>query len=164
MKGQKVMSQWQPKARPARPPAIPPEFRERENDHRNAQMHVQPQAPWQYPQAIPQAIPQVERPFAQPSIAPRKRELPPYPAHLVRFPDGLLPGSSRRRRGMSVWRIFYLGRHPIALLVELWLTLAVIGLVCGWIVLVALAWALWAGAVSVVWLLRAAPAAMRRHP
>lgn len=149
MKGQKVMSQWQPEDPRARPPAIPPGFQ--------ARMNVHPHWQSQYPQAIPQA----PQSIAQTPLARRKRQLPPYPAHLVRFPEGLLPGSSRRRRGVSVWRIFYLGRHPILLLVELWLTVAVAALVCAWIVLVALAWALWTGAVTVGWLCRSA-AAMRR--
>ena len=140
------MSQWQPEDPYARPPVIPPQF-ERRNERLPVPMHVQPQA---------------AQPVAQPPIATRRRKLRPYPYRLVRFPEGLLPGSGRRRRGVSVWRIFYLGRHPIALLIELWLTVAVIGVVCAWIVLVALAWAAWTAAVTIVWLCQAAAAAMRR--
>ena len=142
------MSQWQPDGRSARPPAIPPEFRDRENGHPNGPMHVQRQ------------FPQGFQPLARRPRPARRR--PPYPYDLVRFPAGALPGSRRRRRGVSVYRIFFLGRHPVLLLIELWLTVAVIGAVCAWIVLVALAWALWTGAVSVVWLCRVAAAAVRR--
>lgn len=90
-------------------------------------------------------------------VAPRNSRLqapargrPPYPAHLVRFPSQALP-RSRRSRGPSLFQVVYLGTHPVALLLSLVISLFAGGLVCAWIVLVAVAWAMWCAAVTLWW-------------
>lgn len=148
------MSQWQPADPRRRPPVTPPQF-ERRNEPLHAPAHVQRQ----YPQEFQPAAPPRQFPAAPPRRTRSGR--PPYPAHLVRFPDGALPGSSRRRRGVSGRRIFFLGRHPVLLLIELWIVAAAIGFVCAWIALVVTVWALWTAAVTAAWLCRVAAAAVR---
>lgn len=121
-------------------------------------MHVHPHGPLQYPQAFPQQFPQQLRP-APPSRPARRRR--PYPASLVRFPWGALP-QSRRKRGPSIGRVFYLGRHPIALLIEMLLTAIALEVILGWIALVVLAWAAWAALVTVNWACQVATDGLRR--
>lgn len=63
---------------------------------------------------------------------------------------------------MSGRRVFFLGRHPVLLLIELYLAAAVIGFVFAWIAMVVTLWALWTAAVTVGWLCQSAAAAVRR--
>lgn len=133
---------------------MPDQFRQR-NERLHAPTHVQRQ--------YPQEFRQVAQPPQFPAAPPRRTRpgRPPYPSHLVRFPSGALP-RSRRRRGPSARRIFYLGRHPVALLIEMCLTLLALEVIVGWIALVVAAWALWTAVVTVGWLCKVAAAAMRR--
>jgi hypothetical protein len=101
------------------------------------------------------------QPPRHPRATRAPRRLPPYPAHLVRFPWNALP-RSRRRRGPSLGRIFYLGRHPVALLIEACLTMLVLWVLVAWIVLVVGVWAMWASAVTMGWLAQVAAAALRQ--
>jgi hypothetical protein len=98
---------------------------------------------------------------AAPPVPHSARRRPPYPAHLVRFPSHALP-RSRRKRGPSLGRIFYLGRHPIALLIEMVLTVIAFEVILAWIALVAAGWAAWVILVTIAWACRAAAAAMSR--
>lgn len=130
--------QWQ---RSAPPPHHPNPAPTGYTDHRQAPAAPQRQAP--------------------PPVPHPTRRRPPYPAHLVRFPSGALP-RSRRRGGPSIGRIFYLGRHPIALLIEMCLTLIALEVIVAWIALVVTAWASWTAAVSIAWLFQVAAARLRR--
>jgi hypothetical protein len=59
-------------------------------------------------------------------------------------------------------RIFYLGRHPVALLIEAFLTILVLEVILAWVVLVVGVWAVWASTVTMGWLIQVAAAALRR--
>jgi hypothetical protein len=73
----------------------------------------------------------------------------------VRFPRNAFP-RSRRRHGPSIGRIFYLGRHPVALVIEACLTLLVLEVIVAWAMVVIVAWAMWASAVTTGWLVQVA--------
>lgn len=90
-----------------------------------------------------------------------QRTFPPYPARLASLPGRALPGSGRRRN-VSVWRVFYLGRHPVALLISVCFVMIPVVIVTAWCALVGVVWALWALAVTGVWLCQLAAARMRR--
>ncbi|MGH3165330.1 MAG: hypothetical protein ACRDN0_05475, partial [Trebonia sp.] len=114
----------------------------------------QPQQP--YPAPWPPAP--RSRPLRAP-VGPR-RGLPPYPWHKVRFPRRAFPRS--RRRGPSAWRLFYLGRHPVALLMELCIMMLAVEVIVGWVAVVAGAWMMWVTLVTMAWLGQLAAAAVRR--
>ena len=86
--------------------------------------------------------------------------LPPFPAHLVRFPSRLLP-RARRRRGHSTGWYVYMGTHPIAVLISLYINAMIICCVLGWLVLVVEMWLVWAMLVTMAWLVQVAVAALR---
>lgn len=91
------------------------------------------------------AVPQAQR-------MPAVRRRPPYPWHQVRFPWKALPGS-RRRRGPSLGRMFYLGRHPIALLIQACILMIAFEVIAAWVALVAMFWAAQVTFVTIAWLL-----------
>ena len=138
---------WAASQRPLPPPAAPPQFR--------------PPAPPPQPQQHAASVPASRQLGARPRPAATPRRLPPFPAHLVRFPWNALP-RSKRSRGPSLGRIFYLGRHPVALLIEACLTAIALEVIFAWIVLVVGAWAMWASAVTVGWLVQVTAAALKR--
>jgi hypothetical protein len=102
----------------------------------------------------------VDRFFCGSSIRPPACKR--FPAHLVRSPWNALP-RSRRRRGPSVGRIFYLGRHPLALLIETCLTMLALEVIIAWIALVVGAWTIWTSAVTMGWLVEVTTAALKRR-
>lgn len=57
------------------------------------------------------------------------------------YPYSLLP-RSRRRGGMTFFRMVYLGSHPVATLIALVITLYLWALVLAWVLLVTVAWLL----------------------
>lgn len=89
---------------------------------------------------------------------PRAGSLPPYPWRKARFPWKALGLSGRRRRGLSLGRIFYLGTHPIAMLIQLCILAFVIEIIIAWYALVIMVWALQVTCVTFGWLLRCATA------
>lgn len=148
------MSQWQPQ----------------EYDPRQHQQRIAQHAPWDaqtspYGQSgqmpFDQQQPQHQQPVPQIPQRRPARSAPPYPAHLVRFPSQALP-RSRRKRGPSLGRIFYLGRHPVALLIEACITAIALEIIVAWAALVVMAWACWTAAVTAGWLWQVAAARMRR--
>jgi hypothetical protein len=123
----------------------------------------QPPRPDQQPAHLAQAWPPPYAPQPQyrPQPAPAPRKLPPYPAHLVRFPSGMLPRSRRRRRH-SVGHYVYMGTHPVAMLITLYIDAMIIFVVVGWLVFVAVGWMMWAMLVTMAWLVKVAADALRR--
>jgi hypothetical protein len=119
----------------------------------------QPPHPTQLAPAWPP--PYAPQPQYGPQPIPAPRMLPPYPAHLVRFPSGMLP-RSRRRRGHSIGHYMYLGTHPAAMLITLYIDAMIIFVVVGWLAFVAMGWAMWATMVTMAWLALVAAAALRR--
>lgn len=143
------------------------------------------QPPWDYPQ--PEFVqPHVQQHNSQPSFAPRNqqqwkppevgrwtypgtpqpqpkpgRRRVPYPSHLVRFPSELVGfGGKRRGRGPSIWRMVYLGTHPVALLMTAFLFMIMAEFVAGWFLLVFSCWLLWVLAVTTGWACHAAAVAI----
>jgi len=167
---QPAASQWQGYGHQYPPPGEPrqPQPGTRRQPYPGQPLQAQPE--WRSPahgQQLPYSplyVPQPpasRHPAARPRPIPAARKLPPYPAHLVRFPWNTLP-RSRRRRGPSIGRIFYLGRHPFALLIEAFLTILALEVIVAWAVLVVGVWAVWASAVSMGWLVQVAAAALKR--
>ena len=167
--------QWQRDAPPVRPnpdpqvERMPPRSRGVQDEYEQPQPIRQPgcqpdpQGTWppQQPRYQPAVSQYRPSPDPHPSAAPRPaHRWPPYPAHLVRFP-AVLP-RSRRRRGHSVGHYVYLGTHPIALLVTLYINAMILCVVVSWLALVWSAWAMWALLVTVGWLCQLAAAALRR--
>lgn len=156
------MAQWQPEYQPRRTgnqnPAIPPQFGQnappREDPRGMPRYSPPPQETYRPPRqrdrvrpAGPQWTYQPPRRQAPPRpapSAPRSRPLPPYP----RFPR-LMPRSSRR--GPSVWRMVYLGTHPVALMMSAFISCLVIS-----------AWACFAMIAGLVWLAACAVVAVQR--
>ena len=155
--GQQNAPQGQPW--PQRGPGLPPFPGQQQPAPQGWQPGYGQQPYMPQPQYVPP--PASRPPSARPRPVSAPRKLPPYPAHLVRFPSGMLP-RSRRRRGPSIGRIFYLGRHPVALLIEACLTVLVLEVIVAWIVLVVGVWAMWASAVTGGWLVQVAAAALKR--
>jgi hypothetical protein len=159
-------------------PAVPPQFGPAAPPRQDGTHgYGQPSAPWQQdpprplfeparPQYRPlQAPPPQSAPAYRPpatwSRPPRaraasRRRLPPYPWHKVRFPWKALPRS--RRRGASLWRVLYLGTHPVAMLIELCITMVALEVIAAWVALVVAVWALQVACVTVGWLCEGATA------
>ena len=131
------------------------------------QPRFQPVQRPQVPAARPRpAAPPAGRPRAQhhPAgrVPPVRRRTPPFPSHLVRFPRELVLPRSRRRRSPSLFHVVYLGTHPVALAMSLFISMMAIVFVLCWALLVAYVWAIWAACVTVGWLCRAAAASLLR--
>lgn len=128
------------------------------------QPHVQRNVPPQSRQRI-SAPPQWKPPeigYWNPVAPEPEPRRPPYPSHLVGFPAELLGlSSSRRSRGPSFWRMVYLGTHPIALLMSVFLIMFGIELWMLWFAFVLICWLLWVMAVTTGWACQVAASAMR---
>ena len=164
------MSGWQPDDRPrhvaGQRPAVPPQFRDdappRQDGTRSAVRYGQPASPWPSQPPRPRFEPSGRRPrrsapaYRAPAPQPRPaqrpagRSLPPYPWHQVRFPWRALPRS--RRGGPSLGRLFYLGRHPIAMLIQVCIVMIAFEVIVAWVALVAMFWAVQVICVTIAWL------------
>jgi hypothetical protein len=123
-------------------------------------MGYQQQPPWQQPgySQQPPYPPQPQPPASRHPAAlagPTTRRLPPYPAHLMRFPSGMLP-QSRRRRGHSLGHYVYMGTHPVSMLIALCVNAMIAYVVVCWLALVGAAWMMWAMLVTMAWLVQVA--------
>lgn len=141
---------WEASQRPLLPPAAPPQFRP----------YALPPQFRPQPQQYVRPAPATRQPAARPRSAAVPRNLPPYPAHLVRFPSQMFP-RARRRRGHSLGYYVYMGTHPVAVLIALYVNALIICCVLGWLMLVGSAWMMWAMLVTMAWLVQVAVAALR---
>ena len=152
-------------------PAVPPQFRQdappRQDGTRSAVRYgqrasaSQTRQPWPLfelsaPQLLPEHsrsahIPRSVAPPPRQPRAPARRSRPPYPWHKIRFPWKVL-GLSSRRRGPSLGRIFYLGTHPIAMLIQLCIIAFAIEIILAWYALVIIYWTLLVAYVTIGWL------------
>jgi hypothetical protein len=155
--GQQNAPQGQPW--PQRGPGLPPFPGQQQPAPQGWQQGYGQQPYMRQPQYAPPP-PTSRPPSARPRRVSAPRKLPPYPAHLVRFPSGMLPRSRRRRH--SIGHYVYLGTHPVALLIALWVNLMIICVVAGCLAFVAMGWMMWAMLVTMVWLVQVAAAALRR--
>lgn len=138
------------------------------------QPHVQQQVPpqWQnrrrqaapaQPQWKPPEIGYWNYPVTEQERRERHRR-PPYPSHRIGFPAELLGFSSRRRgRGPSFFQMLYLGTHPIALLISVFLIMLGIELWMLWFAFILIMWLTWCAGVTLVWLCDVAVSAMQRR-
>lgn len=121
------------------------------------------QPPWNYsdPYMPPHVQPQVPEQWQRKAAVTPARRRPPYPSHLVRFPAELLGmGGRRRSRGPSFWRMVYLGTHPVALLMSIFLFMIMAEVIVGWGAVVTAIWLAWVAVVTLVWLFRVTISAM----
>jgi hypothetical protein len=150
-------SSWQPQPPPEDPwgaSQLPPVFPPGYQGQPNAQGY------WPSPPAQPQNRPAPQRPASrqarpapprgaprspQVSRTPRQRPLPRYP----RFPR-LLP---RSRRGPSIFRMVYLGTHPVALVLSMIISILAVEV---WAMVVMIMVSVWALQCAVVAVQRAA--------
>ena len=118
--------------------------------HQNVPSHIPEQ--WQ-------GKPPVIEPFTYPGKPQRERRRPPFPSHRMQFPWELVTfkGGSR---GPSIWRMAYLGTHPLALLMSVFLAMSMAAGVLAWGLLVAAMWLAWCAVITVVWVFRVAFSAL----
>jgi hypothetical protein len=69
---------------------------------------------------------------------------------------------SRRRRGHSLGHYVYMGTHPVAMLISLYINAMIAFVVVSWLVFVAVGWMMWAMLVTMAWLVKVAADALRR--
>ena len=162
-------AQFDPWAASQPPPAsAPPRGQQGPSPQDQFNRYHQPQ--YRQPVPAPQFQPQSQH-YTQPAPAPRHPvarprttaapgRLPPYPAHLVRFPSKSLP-RARRRRGHSIGWYVYMGTHPVAVLISLYINLMVVCVIVCWLVLVVEVWLIWVVLVTMAWLVQVAAASLR---
>jgi hypothetical protein len=139
------VSQWQNQQYDPRhrQPAVPPQWQQDAppRDYRPPQYPPQPR----YEQTVPARPYQPPRSPQRAAAAARRKPLPRYP----RFPRF----SGRSRRSPSIFRMVYLGTHPIALIMSLAISCLLIEV---WVMVAMVVVSFWALQCGVVAIRRAA--------